>query len=174
MPSYVCQNLNLFLSKWCSTRKMATQDSTFILYEHTEAKMQEELPLHWDFEMLNLESIDINSIYNNFYCTIKKQNALKSYTLHFDNNKKKKKLNRIGKQQFNSCFDILFLFCFVCCICFRCCFLLRKLKTKIAGYQTSVCINNVAMSLASDYIHSGTCIYKRTRHRHLTDIVLSV
>lgn len=80
MPSYVCQNLNLFLSKWCSTRKMGTQDSTFILYEHTEAKMQEELPLHWDFEMLNLESIDINSIYNNFYCTIKKQNALKSYT----------------------------------------------------------------------------------------------
>lgn len=70
--------------------KMATQDSTFILYEHTEAKMQEELPLHWDFEMLNLESIDINSIYNNFYCTIKKQNALKSYTLHFDNNKKKR------------------------------------------------------------------------------------
>lgn len=44
---------------------MATQDSTFILYEHTEAKMQEELPLHLDFEMLNLESIDINSIYNN-------------------------------------------------------------------------------------------------------------
>lgn len=70
--------------------KMATQDSTFILYEHTEAKMQEELPLHLEFEMLNLESIDINFIYNNFYCTIKKQNALKSYTLHFDNNKKKR------------------------------------------------------------------------------------
>lgn len=61
---------------------MATQDSTFILYEHTEAKMQEELPLHLEFEMLNLESIDINFIYNNFYCTIKKQNALKSYTLY--------------------------------------------------------------------------------------------
>lgn len=128
----------------------------------------------WSLRCWTSESIDINSIYNNFYCTIKKQNALKSYTLHFDNNKKKKKLNRIGKQQFNYCFDILFLFCFVCCICFRCCFLLRKLKTKIAGYQTSVCINNVAMSLASDYIHSGTGIYKRTRHRHLTDIVLSV
>lgn len=107
---------------------MATQDSTFILYEHTEAKMQEELPLHLEFEMLNLESIDINSIHNNFYCTIKKQNALKSYTLHFDNNKKKKKLNRIRKQQFNYCFDILFLFCLL--YLFSLLFFVAKVKDK--------------------------------------------
>lgn len=34
--------------------------------------MQEEFLLYLDFEMLNLESIDINFIYNNFYCIIKK------------------------------------------------------------------------------------------------------